>query len=144
VQDVNFQNGEVFVRPVNASSKNKSRTLRIGAATTKALWRYLAEREEQYPGDALFLSEDNNAITRNGINQLMKRIGKSAGIKPCYPHRFRHTFAIQFLRNGGDVFSLQHALGHTDWTMTRHYSNLAESDFANTHRRASPVDNWRL
>ena len=144
VQDVNYQSGEIFVRPVHAASKNKSRTLRIGAATTKAVWRYLAEREKTYPEDPLFLSEDNQRITRSCISQLTRRIGNNAGIQSCHPHRFRHTFAIQFLRNGGDVFSLQHALGHSDWTMTRHYANLAQSDFANTHRRASPVDNWRL
>lgn len=144
IKDVNLENGEIYVRPLQSSRKNKSRTLQLGTAATKAVWRYLAERERSIPDDILFLTQDNRPMDRHSIRGMINRIGKSAGVLGCYPHRFRHTYAIQFLRNGGDVFSLQHSLGHTDWAMTRHYANLAQSDFSNTHHRASPVDNWRL
>jgi integrase/recombinase XerD len=144
VKDINFENGEVFVRPINAASKNKSRTLRLGTSASKAVWRYLSERDLELPDDPLFLTNDNHPITRGAIGQILKRIGKNAGVSKVHPHRFRHTFALQFLRNGGDVFTLQHALGHTDWAMTRHYANLAQDDLNAVHRRASSVDNWRL
>jgi integrase/recombinase XerD len=144
VKDVNFANGEVFIRPLHSSSKNRSRTLRLGTAALKAVWLYLSERSMDFQDDPLFLTNSNRPMTRSAISSVLERIGKGAGVEHVYPHRFRHTFAIQFLRNLGDVFTLQHALGHTDWTMTRHYSNLAKSDFSNVHRRASPVDNWRL
>ncbi len=143
-QDVNMETGEIYIRPVMSARKNKPRTLTLGSACRKALWSYLSRRDRSFPDDPLFLSKDNQKMTRNGIRLLVKSLAKVAGVENAYPHRFRHTFAIQFLRNGGDVFALQHALGHSDWTMTRHYSNLALSDFADAHRRASPADNWRL
>jgi integrase/recombinase XerD len=61
-----------------------------------------------------------------------------------HPHRFRHTFAIQFLRNGGNIFALQQLLGHSSLEMVKHYAQLAEMDLENAATHSSPADNWRL
>jgi len=59
-------------------------------------------------------------------------------------HRFRHTFAYNFLRNGGNPIELQRLLGHEEMDTVNIYVNLAESDLQDAQRRASPANNWRL
>lgn len=78
------------------------------------------------------------------LSEMFRNLGKRAGVKNVHPHRFRHTFAIQYLRNAGDPYTLQAMLGHSTMEMVRHYLKLAQVDLELAHRRASPVDNWRL
>ena len=45
--------------------------------------------------------------------------------KPLAFHDLRHTFASQFVMNGGSIFDLQKILGHTDIKMTMRYSHFS-------------------
>jgi integrase len=53
-----------------------------------------------------------------------------------------HTFSVEFIRAGGDAFSLQGLLGHSTLDMTRRYVNLADTDLRAVHRRFAPADSW--
>jgi site-specific recombinase XerD len=59
-------------------------------------------------------------------------------------HRFRHTFAVNYLRNGGDTYSLQMMLGISTMEMFKTYLALAQADLDANHLQASPLSNWRL
>jgi integrase len=72
------------------------------------------------------------------------RLGEVAGVPDVKAHRFRHTFAITYLRNDGDIFTLQKILGHTSLDMVYRYLHITQHDAAKAHRRASPADNWQL
>ena len=124
---------------------DKERSLRLSARTAQALWRYLNQRPDP-PGNTtcLFLSEVGNPISRYALGRLISRLGRRAAIPNAHPHRFRHTFAIQFLRNGGNGYALQELLGHSTMEMVQVYLKLAQQDLDESHNRASPVDNWNL
>ena len=79
-----------------------------------------------------------------GIEKLISAYGKKAGLKRCYAHKLRHTSSVMYLRNGGDVFSLQKKLGHRSLVMTRHYSNLADSDVRAQHLRYGVADRLKF
>lgn len=119
----------------------KSRPVYFGRTTARALWQYLRE-DERSPQDPLFQSERGERLTRSGLRQLIERIGIVAGIEAvrCSPHTFRHTFAITFLREGGNQFTLMQLLGHTHLAMTARYVHLAQADVENQHRQYSPVE----
>lgn len=80
-------------------------------------------------------------LTRSGLLHLLKRLGKQAGFKDevCV-HALRRSFAVQMLRNGANVFSVQAMLGHTNLQMTRKYCALALTDAEAQHRQFSPMD----
>lgn len=80
-------------------------------------------------------------LTRSGLLQLLKRLGTSVGIRDevCV-HSLRRSFAVQMLKNGAHVFSVQAILGHTDLQQTRHYCMLALTDAEDQHRHFGPMD----
>ena len=61
------------------------------------------------------------------------------GVRPS-PHTLRHTFATQYILNGGDAFSLQKILGHSTLDMVRVYVDMASSNVALQHKKFSPMD----
>lgn len=62
------------------------------------------------------------------MNRSLKRIAKSAIInKDITFHVARHTFATQFISNGGDVVVLQEILGHSDIRATMIYVHMARN-----------------
>ena len=126
---------------------NKDRFVQFGKRAAKAIWRYLTPRLPTQPDDYLITvgpKDDQRPMDRRALGLQLARIGERAGVADVYPHRFRHTFAITYLRNGGDLFTLQALLGHSDLAMVRRYARIAQTDIARAHAKASPVDNWRL
>lgn len=124
---------------------NKERSIPYSDRTARYLWRYMtAVRADARMGEALFVSDDGAPLTRSGVQRFLERLAERAGIQDVHPHRFRHTFAIEYLRNGGDIYTLQEILGHSTLDMVRKYLHIAQVDIDAAHRRASPVDNWRL
>jgi integrase/recombinase XerD len=147
IGDIDQKTGRVQVRHgVGGGAKfKKGRVVFLGKATRRAVWRYLAEREDSEDPEApLFLGKFNRPMNKDVLRQLIASLGKKAGVKKCHPHRFRHTFAITYLRAGGDLFTLQALLGHSSLDMVRRYARIAETDIQQAHRRASPADNWHL
>jgi integrase/recombinase XerD len=73
---------------------------------------------------------------------MIKRLKERAGVVSggnC--HRFRHTFALNFLRQDRNPFNLQYLLGHSDLRMVKHYvSTLGMEDALKAHEKASPAN----
>lgn len=140
IEDYDQKNGTLKVM----GKGSKERILVLSPRTQKALWKYLLTRPDRQPTDNLITTQDGVPLNSVALGRLFRRLGKRADVPKCHPHRFRHTFAITFLRNGGRVLELKQLLGHSSMEMVEHYATLAQVDLDVAMKRASPVMNWRL
>jgi len=137
LQDIDVDNGRIKV----TGKGNKERVVRIGKTAQKALWRYLTHRGED-SNQLLWLSEERKPLRSPGIQSSIDRVKKRAGISEAgCVHRFRHSFALSFLRADRNPFNLQYLLGHNSLEMVRRYTaTLGMEDALKAHEMASPAD----
>lgn len=118
---------------------SKERILFFSPTTAQALWKM----PDTY-GNYLFPGSGNGPMSRHSLRRLLYRACDRAGVPQYSPHDFRHTFAINFLRNYPNIYALQQMLGHTTLDMVKNYLAISESDVQAAHLQASPVENWNL
>lgn len=124
---------------------SKERILPLSEATIRAIEEYV-DKERPPVRDQhehVFVTISGKRLFASDLYHRVSRIGQRAGIH-ANPHRFRHTFAINFLRNGGDIYALQAMLGHTSLEMVKRYLAIARADVETAHKKASPVICWNL
>ena len=139
IKQVNFKTSHIQV----FGKGSKERSLPFSPRTAQVLWKYANHRIKN-PNDPLFLTQFDRPMDRDRLLKSLVNIGQRAEVADVHPHRFRHTFAINYLRNGGDPWSLQMMLGHSSMEMVHRYLAIAQTDLDARHRIASPVENWRL
>ena len=141
LRDIDPRNARITV----TGKGRKQRILPLGPTCLKALTRYIsAERSEATVNEPAFVGLGGIPLTRDALLKLVKRLGDRAGVEGVHPHRFRHTFAITFLRNDGSPLELQAILGHEKLDTVTIYARLAQVDLQAAQRRASPADGWAL
>jgi site-specific recombinase XerD len=126
---------------------SRERVVPIGASTQRLLLRYVYRVRPEATTqntDNLFLEFNGGPLTINCVRLMLERVGKRSGVTRLHAHLCRHTFATNYLLNGGDVFSLQQILGHSSLEMVRRYVTLASAQVTVQHRKFSPMDRLAL
>ena len=121
----------------------KERVVLVGDYVKMTLLNYInkVRPESAIIGcDKLFLSPSGKPITANTIKLVFSRLAKSSGVERLHIHLCRHSFSINYLLNGGDIFSLREILGHTTLEMVNHYLHFTRSQLTAQHHKYSPMD----
>ncbi|MEI6289445.1 MAG: tyrosine-type recombinase/integrase [Chloroflexota bacterium] len=136
IKDINLSTGEILI----PTSKNrKPRQVYIGQTTRQAIRAYIRTRKDD--NQALFTTDEGNRMTYDGLRAVFTRRAELAGLKNIpSAHDFRRTMALEFLRNGGDIYSLQRILGHSSTAVLWRYLAQTDADGQKAHRLYSPVD----
>lgn len=103
--------------------RRKERQVGLGAQARTALQRYLTRERPAVDLPWVFLAKGRKPFNVNSLESLIERLGHRAGVTGVRvsPHTFRHTFAVNYLRAGGNLYSLSRLLGHTSVQVTENY-----------------------
>jgi len=139
LESVDFQSLQIRV----FGKGRKERFVPFSATLGKLLVKYKTLRGHA-ESNAFWVNKDGKPLTPSYFVNFLRIYSRRAGINPSvHPHRFRHTFATEFLRNGGSPLTLQRILGHTTQAMTARYTHLTDTDAAASHRTASPLEGFQ-
>ena len=74
-------------------------------------------------------------MTKAGIEDAIRRVGRWAGVENAHPHRFRRTAATNALNRGMPVQEVSKFLGHAKLDTTMIYCTVDETAVKNHHQK---------
>mgnify|MGYP002680367689 FL=1 len=115
VGNIDFRTGECVV----LGKGNKERTVYLNNKSMYYLERYFGNFVDA--DRPLFMNSRGRGMTKQNIEELMRIIGKRAGVSKVHPHRFRRTMATNAMKRGMPVQYIQVILGHSKLDTTMIY-----------------------
>lgn len=118
---------------------NKQRYVYLNARALLALQDYFETRTDD--NEAMFVGYKHNSqhlmqrLEVGRIEQIVRNLGREAGVENCHCHRFRRTMATQALKNGMPIEQVSMMLGHEELSTTQIYARSDESDIHSAHKK---------
>ena len=111
----------------------------LSTALVKVLREYilLSGLEEQ---DYLFPEYEGKQLKNRSAEDAIADYNRARGVQKTGIHLFRHTFAKNYIVNGGNPIKLQHLLNHKTIDQTMQYVNLYGVDLMNDLDMYNPLD----
>ena len=140
IGDIDFKKKEI---DLSRHTKNKkSQIIALSSSLETAIKEYIRIWRKDAPKSAyLFCNIGEEYMTTNALRQAFGRYCKARGVDRTNIHGLRHTFALNWIKNGGDTFVLQHILGHSTLDMTKNYVKITTSVMAKDFDKFNPLDN---
>src|SRR6266567_1079347 len=122
---------------------DKWREIGLGKKCREELERFVNQYRANEKGtDAfVFLTRKGGPMNVRTLQNTTERIGRLAHIENvrCSPHTYRHSYAVTFMRQTGNIYKLSKLMGHSSVKITENYlKSFTQQD---ARRGAiSPVD----
>lgn len=129
LRDLDFERGIVSVLD---GKGGKDRDVYVDFATGEIVQQWLAVKPRS---KHVFCTLKGGRLSDAYIREMLARCGEKAEIPMrVHPHLLRHTYASEFLEDGGTLLELQVQLGHARLDTTSiyaHHSNVRMRKWAN-------------
>ena len=127
---------------------NKQRTIPLSVTLVNMIRKYLKMRQQvlldtRLETSSLLLTVNGVPMTDSALRVVFKKLKDGTGVegRMVSPHTFRRSFGRTYLLAGGDLFSLQMLLGHSDLTTTKLYVQYSDKELAHQMRTFCPLEN---
>jgi len=138
ISDVDFQNHEIILKKVKS---RRQYVIPLSARLEKILLDYLLYRKGE-PTDYLFCTRHGDKMNKPAFTAAIQTYNRSRGVEKTSIHLYRHTFAKNWILNGGDIFRLKSILGHSSIDIVKEYAEMFGSDLKRNFDRFNPLDNF--
>lgn len=111
---------------------NKERYAPLPNFTLKLLRLYWIQNKDKITTDYFFPGKykvtKGTCISSFGIKQAFQKIKENNNLDNSITfHTLRHSYATEFIKNGGDIWELKNILGHSSINTTSIYLHMAEN-----------------
>lgn len=121
ISDIDFERMECVV----LGKGNKERKVYLTEVAAMHLQEYINSRKD--PCEALFAGRGKR-LGKNGIETVIKKLGKASGVGNAHPHRYRRTLATNLLDRGMNIQDVAAILGHADLKTTQIYCYISQAN----------------
>lgn len=138
-EDVNLEQLLLIVK----GKGRKERYVPISEEMRKILYKFIKARDRlNINGGYLFPTMSCRTVSVRNFQRDMKIFCKKLGITGVRvsPHTLRHSYAIWYLVNGGDLYTLSRTLGHSSIAVTQIYlRSMGIEQVTSAHQQFSPL-----
>lgn len=140
VSDVNTLSGKAAIKAVSAKTR-RPRMVYFTQPTAALIERLIDFRPPEWNSAVpLFCTTYGDQWNTHAWSVQLRRYGRKAGLRRLSAYDLRHMHALESLRNGANVFTLQRTMGHAQLSMTEKYLALSDEDLQHAHQESSPIN----
>jgi integrase/recombinase XerD len=140
INDIDYDNNMIRI---NKTKNRRAQVIPLSNTLANILKEYMQFRGGEGE-DYLFCTDTAAKACRRTYQDALAAYNRSRGVMKTSAHLYRHTFAKQWILNGGDIFRLQKILGHSDLTVVKEYVNMFGNDLSIDFDRFNPLDTLGL
>ena len=137
LEDVEDDDDAMMFLKIKRGKGAKFRRVPVSQRLRREIIRYINKSRPDSDAPHLLLLSAGRPVSVQTACELLQRLHKKLGF-PLHAHKFRHTFATEYLRRGGEMERLRRILGHTTYSMVMRYVHLDKGDLGRDFDERSP------